>query len=38
MAKLKPDVIEWILKLNSTQTQKEYHKLEEEIRKTSAKF
>ena len=28
MAKLKPDVIEWILKLNSTQAQEEYHKLE----------
>lgn len=26
--KLKPDVIEWILKLNSTQAQEEYHKLE----------
>lgn len=26
--KLKPDVIEWILKLNSTQAQEEYYKLE----------
>ena len=26
--KLQPDVIEWILKLNSTQAQEEYHKLE----------
>lgn len=26
--KLQPDVIEWILKLNSTQAQDEYHKLE----------
>lgn len=28
MAKLKPDYIEWVLKLNSTQAQDEYHKLE----------
>lgn len=28
MAKLKPDYIEWVLKLNSTQAQEEYHKLE----------
>lgn len=30
MAKLTPDVIEWVLKLNSTQAQEEYHKLEKE--------
>lgn len=28
MAKLKPDYIEWVLKLNATQAQEEYHKLE----------
>ena len=28
--KLQPDVIEWILKLNSSQAQEEYHKLEKE--------
>ena len=28
MAKLKPDYIEWVLKLNSSQAQDEYHKLE----------
>lgn len=27
---LKPDVIEWILKLNTSQVQEEYHKLEKE--------
>lgn len=30
MAKLKPDYIEWVLKLNATQAQEEYHKLEKE--------
>ena len=29
-AKLSPDYIEWVLKLNTTQAQKEYHKLEKE--------
>lgn len=28
IAKLKPDYIEWVLKLNSSQAQDEYHKLE----------
>lgn len=30
--KLQPDVIEWILKLNSNQAQEEYHKLEKVTR------
>lgn len=36
MAKLKPDVIEWILKLNWTQAQEEYHKLEKESKSLKA--
>lgn len=28
MAKLQPDYIEWVLKLNGTQAQEEFHKLE----------
>ena len=38
MAKLKPDYIEWVIKLNSTQAQDEYHKLEKanrELKKES---
>ena len=33
MAKLKPDYIEWVLTLNSSQAQEEYHKLDKENKK-----
>lgn len=30
MAKLKPDYINWVLTLNATQAQEEFHKLEKD--------
>lgn len=38
MAKLKPDYIEWVLKLNATQAQEEYHKLEKESKELKSRM
>ena len=38
MAKLNPDYIKWVLTLNATQAQEEYHKLEKANKEGSSRI